>query len=248
MQMLASASDSNVEMPAQMRSGIALSTMLKDKDLVNSLTQRNSLIVDRNVGRCVLTIAKLFFEDTRINQMRGDSGLWAVKQFRAADINNDLRILGEPGEMETRDESDARLLDFINAGALQPATNPQHSQIVLKALKYHTAEEALKEFTQHEELQEAEIRRMLAQPQKYMDKPYPVMEWENHETHMRVLERLFNNLEEWEAIDPDTKAVIAVHWKMHKNFVQAEQQQQLEMLQAAKGAPGVKGQASQAAR
>lgn len=236
------------KLPGQLRSGLALNAIQKERDIVLDLTGFSVLEADRDVGRQFLALARLFYDNKRLVAMRGSNGEWAIKSFVAADLRNDIRILGEPGEFETSEQSQSRLLEFLQVGALQPATNPQHAQLVLKALRYHTAEEIITDFAQHEERQEEEIRRMLANAKAYLDRPYPVMPFEDDEAHMRVLERLFNNLDEWERIDPETQSVLATHWEMHNRSKMQKLAQQLSMMQAAKGAPEPKGAASQTAR
>jgi hypothetical protein len=210
------------------------------------------LEVDRQNGRQFLALARLFYDNERLIAMRGSNGEWSIKSFVAADLRNDIRVIGEPGELETSDQYQNRLLEFLQVGALQPATNPQHAQIVAKAIKFASAEEFITDLTQHEERQEEEIRRMSANWRQYMDQPYPVMPYEDDTAHMRVLERLFNNLDEWEALSPQVQSVIAVHWQMHQRSMMQKQAQQVQMMVQAKDAAVAgnqpKGAASQASR
>ncbi len=245
---LSSQSDMDAsKLPGQLRSGLALNAMSKERDIALNLTGFNVLEADRDCGRQQLALAKLFYDTKRLVAMRGSNGEWAIKQFQGADLRNDLRILGEPGELETPDQFESRLMEFIQVGALQPQTNPEHAQIVLKALKFHSAEEALTDFTQHEERQEEENRRMVANFKAYLDKPYPVMPYEDDAAHMRVMERLFNNLDEWDKLDPMVQSVLMHHWEMHSRAKQAKQMQQLQMMQMAQNTPQPAGQASQPA-
>lgn len=235
------------KMPGQLRSGLALNALQKERDVVLDMTGFLALRADRDTGRMMLALAKLYYDKQRLIAMRGSNGEWAVKSFMAADLRNDVRIIGSPGELETPEQYQSRILEFIQVGALHPQTDPQHAQIVLKAMKFHSAEEALTDFTQHEERQEEEIRRMVANPKAYLDKPYPVMPYEDDAAHQRVLERLFNNLDEWDKLDPLSQSVVMMHWEMHDRAKNQKVAQQLQMVQAVKGAPGQPGVASQPA-
>lgn len=235
------------KMPGQLRSGLALNALQKERDIALNMTGFIVLEADREVGRQQLALAKLFYDKPRLVSMRGSSGEWAVKSFMAADLRNDVRIIGEPGELETSEQFQSRLLEFLQVRALQPESNPQHAQIVLKALKFQSAEEAVTDFTQHEERQEEENRRMLANPKAYLDQPYPTMPYEDDAAHKRVLERLFNNLDEWDKIDPQAQSVLMMHWEMHERATQQKLAQQMQMMEAAKGTPGKPGVASQPA-
>jgi hypothetical protein len=235
------------KMPGQLRSGLALNALQKERDIALNLTGFLTLEADRECGRQQLALARLFYDKPRLVAMRGSSGEWAVKQFQSADLRNDVRILGEPGEIETSEQFQSKLLEFVQVGALQPQTNPQHAQAVLKALKFHSAEEIVTDFTQHEERQEEENRRMIANAKAYLDRPYPVMPYEDDTAHQRVMERLFNNLDEWDKIDPQTQSVLVTHWEMHERQKMQKLAQQMQMIEATKGSPGQKGVASQPA-
>lgn len=235
-------------LPGQMRSGAALRTMQRERDLPLDMTLLGALRVDRDAGRAMLALAKCFYDDERLLKIRGSNGTWSVKAFRASDLATDLRVLSGPGELESPDDAEMRLQTYIELGALQPATNPEDRQLVMKALKYRTTEEIVQDNTQHEERQEEEIRRMIANPKVYLDKPYPLMPFENHAAHMRVLERLFNNLDEMDTLSPEAQSVLVMHWEQHNQAQQAQIAQQLALVEQTKGTPGSKGAASQPSR
>jgi len=234
-------------LPGQLRSGLALNTIQKERDIVLDHTTMNSLESDAACGKQFLALAKLFYTSERLVAMRGSNGEWAVKAFQAADIRNDVRVIGEPGEYETSEQFQNRLIEFIQTGVLQPATNSQDKQMLLKALKFHTTEEIMTDYTQHEERQEEEIRRMALNPKAYADKPYPVLPFEDDAAHMRVLERFMNNLDEFDKLDPMAQSVIKMHWEMHNQQQSMKQANALQMMAAQRGAPGQKGVASQPA-
>lgn len=249
MKFLASQSEIDAgKFPGEMRSGAALRSIIAERDLVLGVTARNSLRSDRDVGRMILKLEQMFGSEQGLVKIRGSNGLYSIKTFRAADLSTDIRLIGRANPMETQDVEEARLLDFVQQGALQPATNPEHAQMMVKALKNKTAEEIVQDFTMHEEQQEEEIRRMRMNPTKYAEQPYPIMPYEDHAAHKRVMERLFTNLDEWDQIDPFTQSVLMRHWALHDSALQQIQQQMMAQLEAAKGTPGAQGQPSAPSR
>lgn len=234
-------------MPGSLRSGSAVDAMQRDRDQVLDLTMQGVLRVDRDCGRQRLQLGHMFYDAPRLLRYRGPNGQWSVEQFKGADLSNDIQIFGEPGELETVQQRRSTLMEAVQIGALVPATNPQHAQIVLKALRFNTGEEAIDDFLMHEQAQEAEIREMLGNPAAFMEEPYPVMPWEDHAAHKRVLARYFHQ-DEWKTLTPELKSVLATHWQMHDQQEQAAIAQMLALQEQAKGAPAAKGQASQPSR
>lgn len=235
------------KMPASLRSGEAVNAMLREQDVVLDLTMQASLRVDRDAGRQHLALAQLFVSMERMARFRGQNGQYGVLQFKGADLSNDVRIYGEPGQLETAAQSRAAIMDAVQIGALVPAQNPQHAQIVFKALKFGSAEEAIDDLTMHEERQEAEIRDMLANPAAFMQNPYPVMPYEDHTAHTRALVRFFHQ-DDFFQLDPATKSVLVAHWQLHADAIAQQQQALLQMQEQTKGTPTSPGHASQPSR
>lgn len=248
MRQIASQSDvDGSKMPGQLRSGSALNALQRDRDMVLDLTISSSLEMDQMSGCQFLAMGKLFYSSKKLAKLRGANGQWTIKVFKGSDLSSNLRIVGEPGEYETSEQYQGRLQDFIQSGMLQPATNPEHAQIVAKATKFHTMEEFIVDLTMHEERQEAETREMRENPERYRDGVYPVLPYEDDMAHQRVLERLFNS-DEFHDMDEYTRSVLTAHWQAHDNQKMQKLAQQMQMMAMQNGTPSQPGVASQPSR
>lgn len=232
------------KLPGQLRSGDAWDAMQRERDITLNVTTEGLLRTLRSWGRQALSLAKIFYDTPRVAKYRGPSGNWAVIQFQSADLSVDVRILGQPGEIETTQSEDRRVQSLVQANVLN-TQDPKIQTAVLKALRFHTAEELIDDELQHETQQEEETRRMVANYQDYLDEVYPVLPFEDDAAHMRVLIRLFTDLEEMDKLNDDQKAVLMAHWQLHSNQQLQKTMQQVQLAQATQGTPGARGQPSQ---
>jgi hypothetical protein len=235
------------KLPGQMRSGVALRTMQSARSIALTIPQWGAVRSARDVGRIGLALGQMFYTDKRVMRYLGEDSAWVVSEFSGADLTNDLRVIGEPSSLETRDSHLADMFEALEMGALNPNENENDRFLVLKALKFRTDDEVFQDRLASEGVQEREIDVMRQDPARYMERPYPAMEYEDQAGHMRVLRR-FMNTREFADMDPATKAVITAHWSLHKMFLQKEQSQQMAMAEASRGTPGQRGRASQPKR
>lgn len=236
--------------PAQLRSGAAVKTMIEDRDIALSIPGRQSVTATRDVGRAALGIAKLYYKGTRIQRYMGTSGDWEFKDFQGCDLSNDIIIVGEPSIVDTANARRNELFDEIEAGALNPAENPNDRKLVMKALHYESSDVAIKNALRSVSHQESEIRDMMADPRRYMQPDpttglsgYPISPWDDHASEMEVLVDFFHTAE-FKNLPPETQSVLATHWQAHAQALQKQQMQQMQMMEASKGAPGQKGRPS----
>lgn len=231
-------------LPAQLRSGEAVEQMRQERDIILSVTSQGALRVDHGIGRKFLALGQMFYDTKRLATYRGPNGQWGILQFTSADLSNDLKIIGEPGTIETVSQQRSAVLDAVQMGALVPAQNPQHAQIVVKALRFNTSEEAIDDILMHEQRQEREIRDILQNVEQYRGIPYPIMPFEDHAAHKRVIER-FAHTDDWQFLTKEQQAALLTHWTLHDQAEQAKLAQLVALQESARGAPGAKGQASQ---
>lgn len=248
LQMLSTMADPEMTLPGQIRSGAGIRAVQEERDKPLQIPAEASLAVDVDVGRKLLALGRMFYGEERVLRYYGDGGEWITERFSGADLNNDIRVLSEPGSLISSKAAErAEVLDMVEAGVLDPINNPDDRRAVLKALEWGIADEATREKLQDELQQEGEIARMIRNPAQYMQEPYPVMPWEDHAAHKRVLERLFRTAE-FDQLDPATQSVLAAHHQMHAQAEEEAMRRQLEMMESLKGAPGEKGKASQPRR
>lgn len=138
------------------------------------------------------------------------------------------------------------MLDAVQGGAFNPQFDEETRTLILSGLHYNTSDEFMRRKLQSKRNQEREIQEMLATPEKWIGKGYPVMKWENHEVEARECVA-FMYTEEFRKLDPERQALISQHWEQHMAFVQQALEAQMRMQALLKGTPGEKGQASQPA-
>jgi hypothetical protein len=242
----ANADPESSRLPAQLRSGEALRYMLEEKSRVLSPTMTMSQWVDRAVGRNLLGLAQHYYTDQRKLDYMGEDGDYVVEYFNGADINNDLRVTSEPDLSFSTGAARAEMLDLIQSGVMQLPPDVQVD--VLRAFDFNTgAKEFVRRRLRGETGQEREIHLVISDPSRWVQTGYPVMDWEPHEDHARVLVDFFQTVE-FEQLDPITKSILHQHWQAHTQKLEAQQRQQLEMMAQMKGTPGQRGVASQPRR
>lgn len=241
-------SQSNIDtskQPGQMRSGAGINAMNADRDLALSHAMRNMLEAEQACGEQFLALGKLYYSTERVAMYRGPNGEFAARAFSSSDLSNNVRILAEPGQLQTTNDFRQTLGELVNSGLLQPQTNPEHAQAILKALRFKTTDELIDDLTQDEEMQEQEIREMIANFATL--EGYPVLPIDDDRAHMRVIKRVRHS-DEWKRYPEKLQALIMAHWSMHDAQLQAKRQQELAMIAATQSTPSAPGVASQPRR
>lgn len=243
MQTLSSNADSEMQIPAQMRSGAAVGRVLEDRDITLNITSRELLRVTRDVGRCALRLCQMNYDETRTLRYVGDDGTWITQDFTGADLTNDIVILGNPGVLDTVSSRREEILDSLEAG-LWDMQNPDDKDYVLGALHYNDSNYAIRSRMKAQKKQEREIRVMIENWQQYLQQPYPVLDWEDHQKESRTLVDFFHT-PEFQQLTPEQQSILVVHWKLHQIEFAKQQAAMMAMTAQTRGAPGEKGKASQ---
>jgi len=247
--LLAVASQSEVDgakLPGQMRSGAAIQEMTQMRDLALTVTSREAVRSTRDVGRAALALGQLFYTEKRTARFIGLDGQFEWVDFHGADLTNDLIIVGEPGQMETSAGKRQEMMDAIQIGAVNPVDNPEDRELVLASLHFNDDGILINSKLKARKNQENEIRQIMADPAKYAQGGYPIMDWEDHAQEYGVC-RDFMYSQQFRDLDPLTKGLIAAHAALHKQALMKEQMQALQMQALTQGSPGSKGRASQPA-
>lgn len=231
-------------LPGQLRSGSAVRQINEERFRPLSVPAKATVRTTRDCGRTMLAIGKLYYGKNRLMRYLGEDNEWVVDSFDGANLVTDIEIIGEPSVMDTLSAERAEMLDAIQAGAFNPQLDEESRMLILKGLHYNTSDEFIRRKLQAERNQEREIQEMIADPLRYGDQGYPVMEWEDHVTEAASC-IAYMYTPEFKRLDPQVQAVITHHWKQHQMFIQQALQAQMQMQAAMKGTPGQKGQASQ---
>lgn len=232
------------KMPGQLRSGSAVRTVNEERYAGLSIPAKQTVRTVRDVGRVLLAIGKLYYDEPRVMRYYGEDNEWVVREFMGADINNDLVVVGEPDIGDSIAGQKEEMMDLISAGGFNPQFDRQTRTLIAKTLKYKTADGLFTRQIQAEKNQEREIQEMISDTLKFGDQGYPAFPWQDHESEINAL-IAFMYTAEFDRLPPRTQALITDHWKKHADFQQAQQLQQLQMIEATKGAAGQPGQASQ---
>ena len=229
------------KLPGQMRSGEAVRLMNDERSVTLSIPAMTTVRTARDVGRMLLTLGQMFYDEKRLLRYMGDDNQWEIRYFTGADLTNDLVVIGQPDISDTLQARESKMLDAVAAGAFNPQLDEETRMLILKGLNYHTSDEFFTVKILAERQQEREIEQIIADPARFMDRPYPVRPWEDHKTEMRVCQRFMYG-ERFQALPPDTKSAIEMHMQMHEQYLMLQMQ---AMAEAAPSTPAPKGQPSQ---
>ena len=240
------------KMPGQLRGGPAVKMMLEEKNKILTPTATDAVRVTVEGGRRLLGLAKHFYTGERIIKYVGDDNEFRVLEYDSAEINTDIRVVGDPGYFHSAATARAEILEYVETGIFDPVNNPEDKAAVLKALAFGSAHEAISEKLADEENQELEIHAVNSFPEKFVLqtpdgptlKPLPVQPYDDDAAHIRVLKRWLKS-DDGRRADPIARGVNMAHLQMHEQRQQAAIQQQMAMMQAMQGTPGSKGKASQ---
>jgi hypothetical protein len=228
--------------PAGVRSGAAISLLQAENNAVLTPTSQAMLEAEEMSGAIKLQLVNSFYSRPRMLEIAGEFGELDPIEFVNTDLRGHSRVylIAGPSSMETVEGYRQTILDFIQAGALQPAVDRGHRALIAKALKFGTADEILDDAVRQEVSEQRLIQRMIRE-RAFMKKPDP---WEDPASRMRVLESYLNG-REFESLDEDIQKKLALRWEMFRLSMAEQIHGQAMMAESRRGAPGEKGQASQ---
>lgn len=256
-QMIASQADPDMsKLPGQIRSGAGLGMLVEEKNKSLLPAARSALRATLDAGRIMLRLARSNYTTRRTMQYVGEDNAYRVMEFEGADLQTDIRIVGEPEYFRTRAVEQQRVVEWVQAGVLNPQLDPDDKIAVLKTLAYGNAEQIIAERLADEENQDREWEEMAADPLKFVKNDeeygqmlsYPTEPFDNDETHMRVMTKRMKTAE-FRDLDPIAKQLILQHYEEHQIKVQQRMMQQMMMnaqMQGGQGsAPAQRGRPSQ---
>lgn len=218
--------------PGQLRSGAGVSLVQEANDLIMERTMRDRGEFLCEVGRQALRImGRQYVTRRQMSRLDEKTREWEFASFAGADLRgfSDLVVLpsmvGGPSDQEQR----GAIPDLIASGVLDPKFNPEDKAIVLEAFRLG-GQGVVDRKMRHVEVQEAELEKMLADPE-YMPMIGP---WQDHAQHAMVLERLLNSPRFERLSDIDRQRVI-YHWQEHTNALQEQSAAMMQMQQAMGG-------------
>lgn len=234
------------KLPGQVRSGSGIRMINEERFAGLTVPVQMTVRTVRDTGRVALAIAKLYYGKKREMRYLGEDNEWVAEAFDGADLVNDLVIVGEPDVADSIAGQRETMMNAVEAGAFNPQFDRATRTQILRGLKLGTNDEFFTRQLQASNSQQREIEMMIADPTRYVQRGFPVLPWEDHESEMAECVA-FMYRPEFKKLDPLTQGIITQHWAAHQQQLQMQQMAQLQMIEATKGAPGQSGQASQPA-
>ena len=229
-------------LPAGIRSGAAIQMVQADNNAVLTPISQALLESVAEAGTMMLQLAGLYYNSSRVAQIIGDGQDVETFSFVGADLRGHykLQMRGEPTALESREAYKQTILDATTAGALTPQTNPRHRALIMKALRFDTAEEILDVETRQQQDEHRVIQRMLSDPM-YLPRAAP---YHDPEARLPVLEHFMNG-PQMEKLDELAQKKLLLRWQEFTQILTQRRQAQMEAQKAMAGSPGEKGVASQ---
>ena len=238
----AQASPAKDALPAGIRSGAAIQMVQADNNAVLTPISHSLLESVAEAGTMCLQLAGMYYDQQRVAAIIGDGQDVETLSFVGADLRGhyQLQLRGEPTPLESREAFKQTLLDATAAKALQPDVNRADRALIMKALRFNTAEEVLDVETRQQQDEHRVLQKMLRDP-VYMPRAMP---FHDPESRLPILEHFMNG-PQFEKLDGLAQKKIMIRWQEFTQILTKRREQQLQAQQAMAGTPGEKGEASQ---
>lgn len=238
----AQASPAKNALPAGIRSGAAIQMVQADNNAVLTPISHALLEAVAQVGTQALQLAGLYYNQSRVAQILGDGQDVETFSFVGADLRGhyEVQLRGEPTALESREAYKQTIMDSIQTGALRPAEDKTHASLIMKALRFHSAEEILDVETRQQQDEHRIIQKTLRDPTFEQQ----VLPFHDPEARLPVLEHFLNG-PQFNKLDPFTQGRIFSRWQQFTAILAQRRQAEIQAQQAIAGTPGQKGEASQ---
>lgn len=235
----------NSKLPGQLRSGSAISAVQADSNLILSPTVEKMMSSDEDAGVMMLQLIGMMYDEPRLVTIMGPSGEIDPRYMKGADMrrNYRLRVIAQPGELESAESRTANMLDALQLGALNPQ-DPEHQILLLRGLKFHSGDDVVNALLVQTNAEEREIEKIIDSQGQYQDDIFP---WFDITQRTKILERRMSS-REFDIYPEQTKAALVDRWKRYASLIEERAKKQLEAMALANGAPATPGKASQPSR
>lgn len=233
------------KLPGQLRSGIAVQAVQADSNLILTATADSMFEAHEAAGTMMLQLVGMFYDTPRLVNVFGPGNEIDPIELRGADLRRHyrLKVLSQPGDLESSESRDAKLYEAAQLGILNPQ-NPEHSNILLKGLRFHTGDDYVNRLLRQEADEEraiAEIVNSGGQSQP------PVMMFHEPMVRAALLEdRMCTRA--FKLYPPPVQEALYVRWQQFSMMLQQRAAAQMEQAAAMNGTPNPRGEASQPAR
>lgn len=232
------------KLPGQIRSGVGISKVLEDNNLILAPTVKAMFRSDEAAGTMLLQLIGHFYREERLVTIMGDDGEVDPRALKGSDLRNHykIQIKSQPGDLDSAEARDAKILHLVETGVLDPQ-NPEHATALLKSLSSHIGdEEFVNAALSQDNSENREIQMMLDQP----GNPGRILPWFDPVSRSKILERKLNS-REFDLLPPATQTALAKRWAGFVRMIEERAQKQAAAIAAANGGAAPKGEASQPA-
>lgn len=241
MQTISAQSDvSQAQVPTGVRSGVAIRA-LQEKDM-----QVMGPVVDEmedmwaSFGSRLLALTHKFVSTEKSIRMYGEFRQGDVGIFKGSDLNGNIFVRVVPGSMMPKSKAEVmqNVMDLMQLGALNPAVNPEHAEIVMQSMEIPGTEGLF--FEMHLDKRRARMEnQMFLRPSVNKatgaTQPFPdVLDDDDHAVHYQEHMR-FKKSDAYEKLPIMRKLAFDAHVAKHKMAIAALIQTQQVMSGA--GAP-----------
>lgn len=233
------------KLPGQIRSGVGIKAMQGDNNAVLTPVVSGMLQADKAFGTQCLQLVSLYYDTSRVMEVSGRARHLDVRYFTGPDLRShtEVRLVAQPGRMDSVEASQATLIDAAETGFLDP-TNPIDKVLFWKGMAFQNSDEWIEAQLQEDEAEERLIKRIIDDPEFEVTPPN---EWMDPMIRSNTLERHMNSIV-FENHPPEIAQRIALRWQGMREMMAARIQAQMEAQAQAQGTPAPKGEASQPKR
>lgn len=208
------------EVPAANITGVAVNLLQEaDNTPLGPLAIRIASAIGQT-GEKILSRAQQYYDEPRMIPLVGDNNEIEVVEFLGELHQSKLRVecLVDSILPESRAARLARVSDAIKMGALDPVRD---KSAIVQLLEFGNVEQLWEEVDLDRQKQRRELKSLLR------GVSVPVMPWDDHDTHLRVVNRYRKGVE-YEALAPEIREILDAHADEHLLWIA-----QTEMATAA---------------
>lgn len=237
----AQSSPADSKLPGQLRSGAGINAVQADNNLILTPSAESMMEAIADAGTQLLTLIEENYDEPRLLEVVGPGGESDPRYFQGADLRGHSRVIivAEAGLLESSEARDAKLMEALQLGALNPQI-PEEKMLLLKGLRFHTGSAYLNAMLVQETSEERTIQKIIEDP-TFREQVYP---WNDPNIRAKVLERRLNS-REFELLPPAVQEKLADRWSKFAQMIAERMAQQMQAAEAMSNTPSKPGKASQ---
>jgi hypothetical protein len=197
-------------MPTNIESGVAIG-MLQEQDdtgLYPRIKQMEYAI--SRAGYLHLELAKEFYEEERLVQMTGSSGLYMTRQFKNSDLGGckDVKVVSGSTIPRLQAEQNAFIDGWVTQGKLDPMDGLRMMQLGV----------GMDQILEEEDIDRRKQEREIEAALRGEEMPEVRDKVDNHEHHVEILLEFIKS-EEFESSADDVQVKVLAHFDEHQVFL-----------------------------